>query len=325
MEDLIVPLTIGFIIFTIWFYHFVRKKIDLLKKMREALKVRPLLENEITKLRQENRINKATINELELGIKEKDQHYSTLHTLNNTSIEKISELYSNFLTVQFDLSAKYLKTKSHPAIKEAKRISELRKETRGYIEKFKQIQYKYEALVSLFPELTNYIDDFTFIKELNIFKGVNEVIDSYDRVRDYIPKDEYEKLSEDERNQKALDNYNHREKTNWQIGRDYEMYCAYRYRIAGDDVEQTGIDKRFEDLGRDLITHRDNGDIYIIQCKYWASNKLIHEKHIAQLYGTSIMYKLEMMSLSTNKVIPVFITNIDISEILGLTFSKPTD
>jgi len=64
-------------------------------------------------------------------------------------------------------------------------------------------------------------------------------------------------------------------------------------------------------MGRDLIATR--GDVvHIIQCKYWAQRKLIHEKHIAQLYGTTIQFILS--SSPKKKVIPAFVTNTSLSE-----------
>jgi len=48
----------------------------------------------------------------------------------------------------------------------------------------------------------------------------------------------------------------------------------------GWDVNYFGIDKQLEDMGRDLIATREN-IVHIVQCKYWAHRKVIHEKHIA--------------------------------------------
>ncbi len=57
-------------------------------------------------------------------------------------------------------------------------------------------------------------------------------------------------------------------------------------------------------------------DFKQLQCKFWSSGKLIHEKYIAQLYGSAIEYEIseESYSLFNRKVIPVFITNIELSE-----------
>lgn len=36
-----------------------------------------------------------------------------------------------------------------------------------------------------------------------------------------------------------------------------------------------------------------SGEVEIIQCKYWSKDKVIHEKHVFQLYGTLIAYKID--------------------------------
>ena len=301
-----------FIIYRI--YSYIRDYIILRKNQKAALKEKPLLDRKIFELTQITNKQYANIKELEQCIREKDNSYQNLYSINNVSIENISELYSNLLTVEFDISERYLRTKKHPAHKEAKRIAELRKDTKNYIKQFKQMQYKYEALVKLYPELTDYIDDFSVIKELNNYKSAKEIADDYDRVRNYVPKEEYLKLSIDERNQKALDRYNLRNKSNWQIGRDYEMFCAHEYRRGGCKVVEFGIEKKLKDMGRDLIVYHADGKIDVVQCKYWAQNKIIHENHIAQLYGTTIMYKIERGRFSDNKIRPVFISSIKLSE-----------
>ena len=185
--------------------------------------------------------------------------------------------------------------------------------------------YKYDVLLSLFPELSNYVDDIETIKLLTSFENIDTLKEEYDRVVDYIPKEEYNKLNANARNQLALDNYINGRKTNWQIGRDYEMYCACKYEEKGWKVERFGIEKGLNDMGRDLIATKGN-IIHIIQCKFWSERKLIHEKHIAQLYGSTIEYSISHEGDLFNnlkerdlftiayKIVPVFITNIDLSE-----------
>lgn len=64
-------------------------------------------------------------------------------------------------------------------------------------------------------------------------------------------------------------------------------------------------------MGRDLIAKKGNIH-HIIQCKYWSKDKVIHEKHITQLFGTTIEYS---MSFSENIIVkPVLFTNIQLSE-----------
>jgi len=171
--------------------------------------------------------------------------------------------------------------------------------------------YKYEILLQLFPELTNYVDDFNVINELDNYNNLKEIQENFDRVKHYVKKEEYEILTINQRNQLALDRYDKGNKTKWQIGRDYELYCGYEYEKENWKVEYFGIKEKLKDMGRDLIAFK-NEEIHIVQCKYWSQKKLIHEKHIAQLYGTTIAYQIEKGELFNIK--PVFITNIELSE-----------
>ncbi len=248
-------------------------------------------------------------------IKLKDEFYNSMSTLSDVSVKYLTELVADFKFIQYDISAEYLQTKKRPALEEAKRILELKQESKLYHEQYKQMLYKYEVLCGLFPELSTYIEDFESIKQLNDFTTLDNLQNDYDRVRDYVSKEDYANLSIDDRNQKALDIYiNRPNKTKWQIGRDYEMYIAYRYRSEGCNVIQFGIEKKLEDMGRDLIVF-DKNKILIVQCKYWSETKLIHEKHIAQLYGSTVEYDLNNRISNGNIVVePVFVTNINLSE-----------
>lgn len=261
-----------------------------------------------------SKLEKETTNLMDC-IKSKDSFYNSMSTLSNISVKNLTELYSDFKLVQFDISAKYLSTKKHPAHDEAKRINVLKQETKLYHEQYKQMLYKYEMLIGLFPELSTYIEDFESIKQLNDFRNLDNLKNDYDRVRDYVSSEEYARLSIDDRNQRALNTYIIRKnKSKWQIGRDYEMYIAYLYRSKGWAVIQYGIEKKLEDMGRDLIV-MGKDKILIVQCKYWSETKLIHEKHIAQLYGSTIEYALNNGILNGNATVePVFVTNIDLSE-----------
>lgn len=78
--------------------------------------------------------------------------------------------------------------------------------------------------------------------------------------------------------------------------------CGYRVRYHGALMGK-------QDMGRDLVATKD-GSILVIQCKRWAKEKTIHEKHIFQLYGSTIQ-----MAVSTNKnCTPVFVTTTCLSE-----------
>lgn len=248
---------------------------------------------------------------LKKGYHEKDELFNDLKKRDNESISKITSLYSDFLLIQFDISSHYLKTKKHPAKVEASRVNQLKIESKKYLEQFRQMLYKYEMLLQLFPELSKYTDDFESIKQLEEISSIDILQEDFDRVQFYLSKEEYTSLSVDERNQLALDRYVKGQKTKWQIGRDYELFCGITYERDGWDVEYYGMEKKLNDMGRDLIAKKNNIH-HVVQCKYWAQNKTIHEKHITQLFGTTVEYGMNLSNNITVKA--VFITNIKLSD-----------
>jgi Holliday junction resolvase len=287
--------------------------------------------NDLEKTNKELNSQKSQIENTLIRLKDSMEKKDNLfESYKNIDIFTISTLYSDFLTLEYSLSEEWLDKKEiivkhnpnyysrvkigRTAKKSAEIVSELKRETKSYIEQYKIMLYKYEALLSLFPELKNYVDDIEAIKELNSYTNLDSFKEEYDKVIDYISKEEYNRLSVDDRNQLALNNYIKGKKSKWQIGRDFEMYCSYNYEKQGWHVERHGIEKRLNDMGRDIIATK--GDtVHIIQCKLWSNDKLIHEKHIAQLYGSTIEYMISIeTTLFKQKIVPVFITNIDLSE-----------
>ncbi len=243
-------------------------------------------------------------------------HYNNVvDTINSSLKDNITDtikysanLISDIETIKYELSAKFLANKKRPAYEEAKRIKELRKETKLYINEYKRMRYEYDILFSLFPELENYIEYYSTEKS----ETIKEIKENYDYVQSWISKDEYDSLDENARNQLALDKYiESRKKSKWAIGRDYEMFIGYEYEQKGYKVTYTGITDRLEDKGRDLIAQKDN-EILIIQCKNWSKYKEIHENHICQLFGTTVQYNIENNSLF--KATPVFITSATLSD-----------
>lgn len=274
-----------------------------------------LLEEKILELEQINEQTKSRYEKelsfLKEGIKKKDELYQQLKSQPEIALTKITSLITDFNLIQFDLSSKYLKEKKHPAFSEALRVNNLRAEAKIVTEKYKQMLYKYEYLMQIFPELTKYADDFNTILTLENSSNLSSFLENYDKVSDFLSKEEYSKLSIDQRNQLALDRYIKGQKSNWQIGRDYELFCGLEYQKSGWQVTFFGMEKKLEDMGRDLIAIR-NTEHHIIQCKYWSKQKVIHEKHITQLYGSAIEYS---MNRNDNPfVLPVFITNTVLSD-----------
>lgn len=153
---------------------------------------------------------------------------------------------------------------------------------------------------------------------------------------DWLSNEEYATLSSRKKSQLALDRYIQSPKSKWQVGRDYELFVGYKYRCDGWKVEQFGVERKLEDMGRDLICRKiihdqtgkfssdlfgDIVEIQVIQCKFWSSEKIIHEKHIAQLFGTTIEYAISLgwpyidkNGHLTDCIKPVFVTTASLSE-----------
>lgn len=179
----------------------------------------------------------------------------------------------------------YLENKKNKAEKTAKEIREqLSKKIKEYSQRAIAAEAKlayYEATVPV-------------LEELSEGPAVRVHAGDEDQTRNWLTREEYERLTPAERNQRALDNYKaSHNKSKRQIGRDYERYVGWLYESKGYSVEYKGILAGLEDLGRDLICRKD-GRTVIIQCKYWSKDKLIHEKHINQLFGTYMHYMIEM-------------------------------
>lgn len=220
----------------------------------------------------------------------------------------------------------YLKHKKHPAIKSAKKISEIAREKRIIEKQFRITRNLIKYYESLFPWLPEFIgEDIDDLIEQVANKEKEEI--GEDPVSFYLTQGEYNQLSTTVRNQLALDRYKKKKKSPWELGRDYERYIGYLYEKDGYNTYYQGIEKGLEDLGRDLIAKRKN-EVKVIQCKYWAKHKTIHEKHICQLFGTTLKYWVEEKKLNLsnkpefliklgkrNELMGVFITSTGLSDV----------
>jgi len=256
-----------------------------------------------------NRETRLEVEKLNAVIQKKDELHDVLNGPLSVAFSKVARFISDYQTLHFEECAKILENKKHPAKIEAKRIRELKSEYRTHLEQSKVLEYQLEKIFEIFPELEAYFENLDELQEAN---SIREVHDGHDRVRDYLSAEEYETLSITDKNQLALDRYIKRKKTNSQIGRDYEMSVGAEYEQNGWLVEYTGMKYKLSDLGRDLVATKDD-EIHVVQCKYWALRKKIHEKHIAQLYGTTKVFEFEKADLFS-KVTPVFVTNIKLSK-----------
>ncbi len=209
-----------------------------------------------------------------------------------------------------------LRHKPNPALKAADEVSTAKAEKRQYKERLKYLEYQLRSYLEYFPFLEEYEE--VILDEaipLSAASAVDE-LEKSDPVLRYVPKVEYESLSTTERNQRALDRYLAGGLSKADIGRLYERYIGYMQEKFGWKVEYHGIFKGLEDMGRDLICAKGD-EVKIIQAKCWSTNKVIHEKHIFQLFGTTQLYMMGMSGAERNKkkVSAVFVTTTVLSPI----------
>ncbi len=196
--------------------------------------------------------------------------------------------------------------KSRPALKGAEEVRAISAEKRELLARCKMLEYQLNYFETLFPWLEEF-------KQLPPKVGAEYAFssdDEYDHVKNWLSPEEYQRLPSAQRNQLALDRWSRRKKSDWEAGIEYERYVGYRYEQAGYRVQYSGAQYGLEDMGRDLIAE-NHSNILVVQCKRWAQEKTIHEKHIFQLYGSTVLFSLN--SLKTVK--GVFITTTKLSDL----------
>lgn len=211
----------------------------------------------------------------------------------------------------------HLRYKMRPALKAADEVAAARAERRQYKERAQFLEYQLMSLREYFPFLEDYEDVLLDESIPLIANGSNvAALEDSDPVLRFVAKADYERMSSSQRNQLALDRYLNAGLSPAAIGRLYERYVGHLFEQDGWSVEYHGIIKGLEDLGRDLICSRGN-EIKIVQAKCWSKEKLIHEKHIFQLFGTTQLYVMdrEQTDLFTPNVTARFVTSTNLSPV----------
>ena len=207
-------------------------------------------------------------------------------------------------------AASDLENKARPAFTAAEKVREISSQKRALQEQCKLLEYQLFLYESVFP----WLSDFKEISADDLASVANIAAapeSEYSTLKNWLSPQEYQTLSETDRLQLALDRYSSRQKSNWQVGIEYERYVGYCYEQKGYKVRYFGATEGLEDMGRDLIVSKGK-KLFVIQCKRWASEKTIHEKHIFQLYGTTI---LQVMEHPECQVSGVFITTTSLSSL----------
>lgn len=232
----------------------------------------------------------------------------------------LARALANYELLNTYRDADHLEVKVRPARKAAAILRESAEQGKQIRAEYYVARSRIDYYESLFPWLEDYvgIDVDTLIE--CVVTSPSEAPNAEDPVRRYLATGEYDQLPSVQRNQLALDRYMASRKSPWEIGRAYERYMGYCYEKEGYDVEYHGIMEGFCDAGRDLIATRGR-TTKIIQCKCWALHKEIHEKHIAQLFGTTVKYHIERRSDVGIIVGGVFVTSTRLSS-MAMSFAK---
>lgn len=293
------------------------------EKDREIIKVRSELDFKLNKLQNEYK-SKHDLLDREYNNKE------SILKFRENRLNKIIDNYQPFVYSAslcadmkmhiFDDNIYYLKHKKHPAKNAADIIKAMKKETHNFVRLYNEMLYKYEFLINVFPELLQYIDNDESLLSLCEAKDFDDFEEKRDRVSDFVSKEEWYKLDTDTRNQLALDRYKKKNKSNWVIGMEYEMYVEYVLRENGYKTIPHGSLKGLKDLGRDIIAYKTdelgNNNVYIIQCKNYSSikGKEIHENVVCQTFGTAMEYQINHKLELFTRVIPVVYSTVPLSD-----------
>ena len=145
----------------------------------------------------------------------------------------------------------------------------------------------YETLIPWLSDLREIDPEGTLVFEKHRPKDTPE-----DSALLWLSAEEYEQLPPAERNQLALERYGKRKRTSQETAHDYERYIRWKYEKKGFIVTHKGVVEGFEDLERDLVC-RNGKSTLIIQCKHWSEKRRIHERHVMQLFTSTIQHLAE--------------------------------
>lgn len=223
----------------------------------------------------------------------------------------LGEAYAEYFSLYDGRYAEYLETKSHPAQKSADLVRQLSKQKTDAIRDAKFYEYLNKYYETLAPFLVDAKGE--LLAEFEARQMLREYSEDerQDPVTLFASKEEYRKLSREERNQLTLDRYWDRRKSKATIGLLYERYVGYLLEKEAYEVEYHGIFRGFEDLGRDLIAKRGK-EVVVVQCKNWSQFKNIYENHIFQFFGTVYRFKFDHPK---SNVKAAFYTSTELSEV----------
>lgn len=318
-------------------YQDVKKFQDKLEKQKKELIARDNMrlerENELKKqfeeLQNQKRVAEYSFESQQSNLQKREREIESafwdiqedMSVLNKMREEQLAaspwlaEMIADYLYQKDIEKADYLENKPRPARKAAEEVRKIAKEKKIIEKELLMYRYQISAYEVLFP----WLEDCKELTKQDIENiRSSESDDEYETMRRWLSPTEYTSLSHIEKYQLALDRYRNSKKSKWEIGIEYEQFVGFLLEMDGYNVTYSGIMEGLKDHGRDLIAKKK--DItYIIQCKRWSKDKTIHEKHIFQLYGSIVSYKLndgrsEQTKLDKFAVSGIFVTTTLLSD-----------
>ena len=258
----------------------------LVRDARRFRSLEPHL-NSIEKWTQEQRKASEETVALRHAVEEHRKATETIIMEKTIAFPWLAQAFADYHSILYDRLADYLLSKQHPAPTAADAVKAAKAEMRKAKAESKAFEYRARYYEALFPWLEDFIDP---ALPDDIVAAISDP-DTDVPDRKWLAQAEWAALNEIERSELAFKRYLESRKTNWQVGRDYEQYVGYQLEADGFDVEYVGMELKLQDLGRDLVATRGKYTM-IVQCKNWARDKRIHEKHVLQLYGTCVLFCL---------------------------------
>lgn len=256
-----------------------------------------------------------------LVLKNSEEVWKSTIAERSSGFPTLLTLIDQYVQLRDEYAAGTLIHRKNPAVKSAELVKVETQRRRMAEFNLKKTMALIEYYESIAPFLVDLKDDIVESAEEEYIFGDYTPAESYDPTTLYVTKEEYRNLAPQERNQRALDRFWKRpNKSKRLIGLLYERYIGHLYECRGYDVRYAGAQDGLKDLGRDLICKKA-GDTILIQCKYWAHFKTIHEKHIFQLFGSVFQMRNKNPEL---KIKAIFITSTSISD-LAKDFANELD
>lgn len=296
-------------------YYQAKEEVLAVRKKELELWEKSLKESEIKlSLKEADLITKYKIKNLQLKkeIEQAEHQKKMLDESQKEVLESskwLASVYADFEVQLEEHIAHNLKYKKKPALSAAEEVKEAGMRRREAIYQAKISQYQLDYFITLFPWLEDYLEMLPSEAE-SFVQNTSQPVSEYDSVKNWLSPEEYSSMPTSEKWQLALDRYNKRQKSNWQVGIEYERYIGYLLELEGYKVRYFGATEGKEDMGRDLIAVKKNQRL-IVQCKRWSQEKTIHEKHIFQLYGTTVLESLQKKA--KEEIIGVFVTTATLS------------